>query len=115
MASQTAPAAKLDQLPEAARDRIAQLRQLFIERSKGNLTEIRQLLDRRQIPDERDDADSQLAKLAHSLVGASGIFGFPHLGESAFRLETALRDPGCGDAERETLIADLVGLLEGLS
>lgn len=114
MARQSANTIGLDQLPEAARDRIEQLKLLFIERSKGNLDQIRDLLARRQLASDPHSVDADLIKLAHSLVGASGIFGFQQLGDAAFRLETLLRAPCYQKPEFERLSADLVEQLAGL-
>ena len=98
MANDMANANKLDQLPEAARDRIQQLRVLFVERSMVHLEQIRQLLEERQHAENPRAMDPDLVKLAHSMVGASGIFGFQDLGNAAFQLENTLRDPGYSDA-----------------
>lgn len=114
MANQTSSISKLDQLPDAARDRIAQLRVLFIERSKGHLEQIQQALARRQSPSERPAADADLVKLAHSLVGTSGIFGFQALGEAAFKVETTLREAGYREADFKDAIDSLIKQLNAL-
>ena len=111
MAIQTANTTKLEQLPEAARDRIEQLRLLFIERSRGHLTEIQQLLDERQTASDPRTIDADLIKLAHSLVGASGIFGFQELGDTAFKFETTLRKPGYHEADFTQVAGDLIDQL----
>ena len=99
MPNQMAHATTLDQLPEAARDRIQQLRLLFIERSIQHLSQIRQLLDERARAEDPRAKDADLIKLAHSMVGASGIFGFQDLGNAAFKLENILREPGYSEAD----------------
>lgn len=114
MAQQPAHTTSIEQLPEAARERIAQLKLLFIERSKGNLEQIRDLLGRRAREDDPRVINDELIKLAHSLVGASGLFGFPELGEMAFRLETLMRTPGYAEADFDRLSADLVDELARL-
>lgn len=114
MANQTTSISKLDQLPEAARDRIEQLRLLFIERSKGHLTQIEQVLADRQTASERPAADANLVKLAHSLVGASGIFGFQALGEAAFKVESTLREAGHREADFDQAMAGLIDQLNAL-
>lgn len=111
MAHQSANNTKLDQLPEDARDRIEQLKLLFIERSKGNLDQIRDLLEHRQTASDPRSVDVDLVKLTHSLVGASGIFGFQELGETAFRLENVLRTPGYQEADFENLAGELINQL----
>jgi len=114
MANQTTSISKLDQLPEAARDRIEQLRLLFIERSKGHLTQIEQVLVERQTASELPAADANLIKLAHSLVGTSGIFGFQGLGDAAFQVESTLRKTGYRESDFAQAIAGLVDQLNAL-
>lgn len=114
MVSQMTPIAKLDQLPVAARDRIEQLRLLFIERSKGNLTQIQEVLVERQTAGELAAADANLMKLAHSLVGTSGIFGFQALGDAAFKVESTLREAEYKEADFAQAIAKLMDQLTTL-
>jgi len=114
MANHMMSASKLEKLPEAARDRIGQLRLLFIERSKENLVQIQELVVKRQSPDSLKAADADLMKLAHSLVGTSGIFGFQALGEAAFRFETTLREPGYSESDFELAMAELINQLNTL-
>jgi len=114
MANQMTGISKLDQLPEAARDRIEQLRLLFIERSRGHIEQIEQALARRQSVSELPAADADLIKLAHSLVGTSGIFGFQALGEAAFKVETTLRKTGYRETDFEEVMAGLIDQLNAL-
>lgn len=114
MSNQATSISKLDQLPEAARDRIEQLRLLFVERSKGHLAEILQLLDERQATSEQLASDTALIKLAHSLVGASGIFGFKTLGNAAFEVESTLREAGYSEADFDRVMEGLTGQLKAL-
>ena len=114
MANHMLNASRLEQLPEAARDRIEQLRLLFIERSKGHLGLIQELLLKRQSASELQAADADLVKLAHSLVGTSGIFGFQGLGEAAFKVESTLRESGYREADFAPAIAGLVDQLNAL-
>jgi len=109
MSNQMTNTKKLDQLPEAARDRIQQLRLLFIERSIEQLSQIRQFLDERARAEEPRAKDTDLIKLAHSMVGASGIFGFQDLGNAAFKLENTLRQPGYNEADFLRAADDLIG------
>lgn len=107
-------ASKLDQLPAEARDRIETLRLLFIERSRGHLEQIQELLARRKLPGERKAADADLMTLAHSLVGTSGIFGFQSLGEAAFKLENTMRVDGYSEAGFTSAMADLLEQIEAM-
>lgn len=102
---------KLDQLPEAARDRIQQLRLLFIKRSMEQLSQIRQLLEERTRAEDPRARDAELISLAHSMVGASSIFGFPDLGNAAFKLENNLREPGYSEADFLQAADDLIARL----
>ncbi|MEM5473834.1 Hpt domain-containing protein [Hoeflea sp. AS60] len=111
MSNQTAHATKLEQLPEAARDRIQQLRLLFIERSMEQLAQIRHLLDERAGAEDPRTMDADLIKLAHSMVGASGIFGFPGIGNAAFKLENILREAGYSEADFEQAADELIAEL----
>jgi len=114
MANHMMSASKLEKLPAAARDRIEQLRLLFIERSKGHLVQIEELLVKRQSASELKAADADLMTLAHSLVGTSGIFGFQALGEAAFKFENTLREPGYSEADFALAMAGLTDQLNAL-
>lgn len=114
MANHPMSASKLDQLPEAARDRIEQLRLLFIERSKGHLVQIQELLAKRQSANELQAADADLMKLAHSLVGTSGIFGFQALGDAAFNLENTVRETGYSESDFAKAMDGLLDQLNAL-
>jgi len=111
MSNQVTKTEKLDQLPEAARDRIQQLRLLFIERSMEQLSQIRQLLEERKRAEDPRAKDGDLIRLAHSMVGASGIFGFQDLGNAAFKLENTLREPGYSEADFLQAADDLIARL----
>lgn len=112
--NQTMNASNLDQLPEAARDRIGQLRVLFVERSKGHLVQIQEILDERKVASDPRARDGELVKLAHSLVGAAGIFGFQDLGDIAFKAESLLRETGYSEEEFAAAIGDLNNHLTAL-
>lgn len=105
---------KFGQLPPEARDRIEQLRRQFIERSRGHLDQIRELLAARQSPGGAIAADAGLVTLAHTLVGASGIFGCEALGEAAFRLERILQQDGYSEPGFTSAITDLVNEIKAL-
>ena len=104
----------MEKLPEAARDRIEQLRLLFIERSKGHLVQIQELLVKRQSASELKAADADLMTLAHSLVGTSGIFGFQALGEAAFKLENTVRETGYSESDFAQAMDELIDRLNAL-
>ncbi|PWW01713.1 Hpt domain-containing protein [Hoeflea marina] len=115
MASYTPNASASQELPQAALDRIAELRRLFIERSDANLLQIRKLLELREVSGGSREKDGELIKLAHSLAGASALFGFPAQGEAAFNAETLLRSPGYSEAEFARVFRDLIGRLSALN
>lgn len=107
-------ASKLEQLPPAARDRIEKLRLLFIDRSRGHLVQIRELLEKRQTAGEQEAVDADLVQLAHSLAGTSGIFGFQSLGEAAVKVEATLRETGHSEADFAQAIDELIDQLNEL-
>ncbi|WP_340159431.1 Hpt domain-containing protein [uncultured Hoeflea sp.] len=114
MANQMMNASKLEELPAEARERIETLRLLFIERSRGHLEQIQELLALRKLPGERGAADADLMTLAHSLVGTAGIFGFQALGEAAFRFENTVREEGYSEAEFASAMADLLDQIKAM-
>ncbi|WP_376717774.1 Hpt domain-containing protein [Labrys neptuniae] len=76
-------------------DPIARLRLRFIERAHGQLAALKTLAgDQIAVPSEKH---ADLVRIAHSLSGAGGTFGFPEVSRCAFELETALTAPGGTD------------------
>ena len=63
-------------------DRLRELRQRFIDRSRSD----RDSLVAALAADDR----LELQRLAHSLAGAGGLFGFPEISDAGQRLEDAL-------------------------
>ena len=114
MANPMMNASKLDQLPAEARDRIEKLRLLFVERSRGHLEQIHELLARRKLPGELEAADADLMTLAHSLVGTAGIFGFQSLGEAAFKLENTVRVDGYSEDDFASAMTDLLDQINAM-
>ncbi|AKI02020.1 Hpt domain-containing protein [Hoeflea sp. IMCC20628] len=114
MASQPKSVDKLDQLPDEAQNRIAQLRLLFVARCKENLIQIRQVLDDRAAANGPMTQDPSLIKLAHSLAGASAIFGYKDLGRTAFKLESTLREVNYPEADFTQAVEDLIEQLTAL-
>ncbi len=114
VASQPKSVDKLDQLPDEALNRIAQLRLLFVARCKENLIQIRQLLDDRTAANGRTTQDPELVKLVHSLAGTSAIFGYRDLGRTAFKLEATLREVNYPEANFAQAIDDLIEQLTAL-
>ena len=114
MASQPKSVDKLDQLPDEAQNRIAQLRLLFVARCKENLLQIMQVLDDRTAANGRKTQDPELIKLAHSLAGASAIFGYRDLGRTAFKLEATLRETNYPEASFAQAVDDLIEQLTAL-
>ncbi|MBA67918.1 MAG: hypothetical protein CML30_03515 [Rhizobiales bacterium] len=108
MSHQTAPTNGPARLSDASRQRIEQLRVLFIERSRQNLAEIKALIARRPIESDPRAVDEDLIKLAHTLVGASGLFGFHDLGNTAHEVEVTLLRPGYTEAEFDGVTGQLV-------
>ncbi len=105
---------KLDQLPGEALDRIAQLRLQFIARCKENMVQIEQVLKERNGTNGRARQDPELIKLAHSLAGASAIFGYSKLGRVAFKVEATLREDHYLEADFTQVIGELIEQLSAL-
>lgn len=63
-------------------DRLRELRQRFVDRSHSD----RDLLKIALAANDRPE----LHRLAHSLAGAGGLFGFPEISDAGQRLEDAL-------------------------
>lgn len=76
---------------------MARLRQKFVERSRG---------DRDALAKAFDGGDrGELRRLAHSLSGAGGIFGFAGISQRAAQLEQAVDRNEPPDRLRELLDA----------
>jgi HPt (histidine-containing phosphotransfer) domain-containing protein len=93
------------------------LRARFLKRLPGRLDEIRSALATCDAP---ADAASPhpAARLAHSLAGAAGTFGYDTLAGTARRLDAALRAPGTPPAALAEAFAALVasaGALQDLA
>lgn len=114
MVSQSKGISNLDQLPDEAQSRIAKLRLLFVARCQENLDQIRQVLDKRTAADGPATQDPELIKLAHSLAGASAIFGYQELGLAASRVELTLRQDKYPDADFALAINALIEQLSAL-
>lgn len=108
MSHQTATTNGPARLSDASRQRIEQLRVVFIERSRQNLAQIRELLARRPTENDPRAVDTDLIKLAHTLVGASGLFGFHDLGNAAHEVEITLLRPDYTEAEFDAVTGELV-------
>ena len=92
-------------------DRMRQLRARFVERSRTDLVQIRELRRRMAAGDSRRD----LLRIVHALSGAAGIFGHDEISAVAFRVELELRrsegTPGAVDTGLDDLEALLTALL----
>ena len=86
-------------------DRLRELRQRFIDRSR---------LDRDLLTTALATNDHpEMQRLAHSLAGAGGLFGFPEISDAGQRLEDALdenADAGDVRAAGEALLRQLESL-----
>ena len=70
-------------------DRFEALRRGFLERCREQLLALEALAASEDLS-ARGDEHELLARMAHSLAGAGGTFGFPELSGRAARLEQAL-------------------------
>lgn len=83
-------------------DRLAELRAGFVVRSRE---------DRQTLIRSRREGDlATMRRVAHSLAGNGGIFGFPEISEVARQLETALEAGQVPDAICKGLEARLAAL-----
>ncbi|RWA60337.1 MAG: histidine phosphotransferase [Mesorhizobium sp.] len=83
-------------------DPFAPLRQRFLARCADQLTELKVA---RETPLPGNDP---LIRLAHSLAGAAGTFGFPEISAKASALETLLTEQADGGAVGAALDALIV-------
>jgi HPt (histidine-containing phosphotransfer) domain-containing protein len=90
------------------RERMTELRRGFVVRARQDAVEIGRLADRLAAGPGLLAADRvDLVRRLHTLAGAAGLFGEHAIGDTAFRLEAALRD----DAPPPPSLRDeLVGL-----
>ncbi|OWK19754.1 histidine phosphotransferase [Mesorhizobium amorphae CCBAU 01583] len=88
-------------------DPFAPLRQRFLTRCTDQLAELKAIARQDRSSSGSDDP---LVKLAHSLAGAAGTFGFPEISARASALETLLveqEDAGATQATLDALIAEI--------
>ncbi|TIW08077.1 MAG: Hpt domain-containing protein [Mesorhizobium sp.] len=88
-------------------DPFAPLRERFLARCADQLAELKAAREQGPLPD--------VTKLAHSLAGAGGTFGFAEISAKAAALETPLveqADGGAIDAALDALIAEIERTLQ---
>jgi len=76
-------------------DVLAQLREKFVVRCRGDLDQLRALASAGPL-------DGQAQRLVHGLAGAGATFGFPEISAAAGRVDDALvegRAPEAGDVD----------------
>jgi len=83
-------------------ERMAKLRERFVERAGMERTELIEARHRR-------DRET-LRRLAHGLSGSAGVFGFPEISVEAARLETAV-DEGASEEDVDRLAVALTDRL----
>lgn len=92
-------------------DPFADIRKRFLERCRSDLHRLEEL---KSAGTDNPDALSTLTRIAHSLAGAGGIFGFPEISNKAFELESLLMEGG-GDSRAITALDELIQILERVS
>jgi len=80
-------------------DRMAALRQRFVDRCRDDLAAL-----------EQGDGPERTIEIVHRLSGSAGIFGFSRISEVAEQTETALRD----GTPNEELMARLLDALRAV-
>ena len=91
MTTETASKIAPNPLPEAARNRIEQLRILFIVRCRDNAEMIRARLEENVHRDDPQSFRAEVIPVLHSLVGTGGIFGYRELSEATAATKRLLR------------------------
>jgi HPt (histidine-containing phosphotransfer) domain-containing protein len=86
--------------------RLAAIAERFAAQAAETAAEIGVALDREDRP--------ELARLAHSLAGRAGMFGYGAIGDAARRVEEAV-DAGVSGPELAGLTRDLLGHLAELN
>ena len=87
-------------------ERMAELRAHFLERAAAQRAELEAAL----AAGEREE----IRRIAHSLAGSGGVFGFPRVSEDAQAVEEAV-DAGPGDEELKSIAAQLLKRLRDLA
>ncbi|MER9580852.1 Hpt domain-containing protein [Mesorhizobium sp. M0276] len=97
--------------PLISNDPFAPLRQRFLVRCADQLTELKAIARQGDALATRD----ALIRIAHSLAGAAGTFGFGEISARASALETLLidkRDEAAPEAALHALIAEIERTLQ---
>jgi HPt (histidine-containing phosphotransfer) domain-containing protein len=84
-------------------ERMERLRQRFRQRSGGDRAALEAALERQDTV--------EMKRLAHSLSGAAGIFGYPVISERAAALEAALDRNEAPEDAAKSLLCELTGLI----
>lgn len=89
-------------------DAMKTFRSRFVERCGRDLASVEAI----EKPLGAAEQRAELIRIAHSISGSAGIFGFADLGDAASRLEQLLVEESPGDADqigasRERLVAAL--------
>ncbi len=101
-----------EQRVAAARARLAELREKFIERTRGDLAAMRQSLA--QVQAGEAAALGEIARLAHRMSGTGATLGLDALGEQAQRLEK-LAESSPGAATDAGALRTLAAAIESLA
>lgn len=97
-------------VPPISTDPFAPLRQRFLARCADQLAELKAARQQGPLP-----GNDPLIRLAHSLAGAAGTFGFPEVSARASALETLLVEQADGGAiggALDALIAEIERTLQ---
>ncbi len=84
---------------------MARLRDRFITRTRADRENLTAAYAAGDLP--------ELRRLAHSLSGSGGIFGFASISEAAANLERGI-DCGKGDGQLESLLAALLTAIDSI-
>lgn len=94
-------------------NQLNELKRRFLDRCRDNLVALKSAAQdaRATEPGEQREA---LVRIAHSLAGTGGIFGFAILSDKASHLETFLLSGQIDRSSFDTLLQNLVSELEAM-
>ncbi|MGP9810387.1 response regulator [Rhodopseudomonas sp. NSM] len=108
-------AASVRSLIEPVDSKLARLQSDFLHRLDNDVARLKQLAGTLGKATPTKAGLKEIGEIAHGLAGASGVFGFPQLGDLAADLEHAIADEVIGSADLGTVNRSLDLLLAGIS
>nr|WP_245258373.1 Hpt domain-containing protein [Rhodopseudomonas palustris] len=94
--------------------KLARLQCDFLQRLDNDVAKLERLANTLRSGKARKASLKQIGEIAHGLAGASGVFGFPQLGDLAAELEQAISDGGVDSVDIANVRRSLALLLAGI-